>query len=279
MDLSADLAGLCSTWREADAKADLSERDDQAEREAERSTLVASLEQGIGGLDAEIADLRAALQQAELTLKAEAARSAELQAALQKAEMAVKAESAKAQQANALSSGARLKVGKLEDDLNKVSARAEVAESQLAMMERRAAEAEFAATDAMRRSAAEVGPAHQQIDAERAARHSAEQAAAATAKKLEAALKACRGASDECERVRRRNEQLEREVESLKRRLGEQQQEAAGGPTSINEVYDDLAAMERLVNRSLDAGLEDTTAALKTDGSKGSGVRKRTGRS
>ena len=281
MDLSAEISGLCSTWSEMDAKADLGAaaqpEEDLAEREAQRRALVASLEEGIGGLDEENANLRAALRQSGSAVQAEAAssaelhaalqaaeaRSAELEKALQRAEMAIKAEAAKVQQANALSSGARLKVGKLDDDLKKATARAEAAEGQLAMMERRAGEAEFAAMEARRVAASEVGPAHQQIDAERKARHDAEQAAAATAKKLEAALKACRQAGDECERVRKRNDQLEREVETLRRRLGEQQADDAGGPTSIKEVFDDLAAMERLVNRSLDAGLEDTTAALQ----------------
>ena len=68
--------------------------------------------------------------------------------------------------------------------------------------------------------------------------------------------------------MRRRNETLEYEVETLRARLGEQSAPAAGagGNTSINEVMDDLASMERLVNRSLDAGLDEAAGALKTTG-------------
>jgi chromosome segregation ATPase len=269
-----------------------------AEREKQRVKLCDSLELGIGGLHAELAELRAALERSEKMRLADAAS---------------------VQQANALATGSRFKVGKLEADLQRAVARADVAEQQLAAMESRLAAAEREAGSERRRAAAEVGPARDQLDAERRARIEAERAGAAHKEKHEAALKACRQAGDECERVRRRNETLEREVESLKQRLGEQT--GGSGPSSLNEVFDDLAAMERLVpcrlernpagahlcrkpfspirssshacshardpdaavaqvQRSCAAGLDDTTGALRSDkGGAGAagGVRRRTG--
>ena len=73
--------------------------------------------------------------------------------------------------------------------------------------------------------------------------------------------------------MRKTNTRLERENESLRQRLGEQKAEANEGGTSINEVFDDLAAMERLVSRSLTAGLDETTSALKADKGGGGGGR------
>ena len=77
--------------------------------------------------------------------------------------------------------------------------------------------------------------------------------------KLEAAHRTCKQANEECERVRRRNEQLERELESLREIL----QSRSGATTHVDAVIDDLAAMERLVNRSAAAGLDEATDALE----------------
>ena len=144
-------------------------------------------------------------------------------------------------------------------------------------MEQRLGAAEMAAEAARRSLPADAGPTIAQLEAERRARSDAERASAAHKEKLDGALKACRQAGEECERVRRRNEQLEREVDNLKQRLGELNGKGEGGG-SINEVFDDIAAMERLVNRSLESGLGDAASALKSDhgGTKGGGVRKRT---
>ena len=253
-DLSRQVAELTSAWSSADAAsvdiADASAA--QTEREAQRQQIEASLEDGVVSLTAEIADLRERLKRSEFQRAADAQASS---------------------QANALASGARLKAGMLEANLAKATARAEAAEAQLAAMESRCAAAEHSANSERTRTRTELGPLQQQLDKERAARSDAEAAASSHKEKLQEALKACRQATDECERVRKTNTRLERENESLRQRLGEQKAEANEGGTSINEVFDDLAAMERLVSRSLTAGLDETTSALKADKGGGGGGR------
>ena len=254
----AEVESLRSSWRSADTSdASANALAAQiAEREQQRETLAASLESGIGGLHSELAAVREQLRLSEQA-RANEERSAK--------------------QAAALSSGARLKANKLEADAAKATERAEAAEAQLMAMEQRLGAAEMAAEAARRSLPTEAGPTIAQLEAERRARSDAERASAAHKEKLDGALKACRQAGEECERVRRRNEQLEREVDNLKQRLGELNSKGEGGG-SINEVFDDIAAMERLVNRSLESGLGDAASALKSDhgGTKGGGVRKRT---
>ena len=103
-----------------------------------------------------------------------------------------------------------------------------------------------------------------QLDAERAARDESEKAAAQQRDKLEQASKTCKQATEECSRVRRRNEQLEREVETLRQRLGE----GSAGSVGLGDVYDNLESMEQIMMSSDEVGnrnLSRLKRAMKSD--------------
>ena len=160
-----------------------------------------------------------------------------------------------AQQAQALAAGARMKLAKTEGDALRERQRAEIAERAAADAVAHVAAAEAEATHA----ANALRGFKQQLEAEQLARTAAERQAQLSSEKLEAALKTCKQATDECGRVRRRNEQLEREVAALKQRLGEELggcgcgggADGVGGAGGLGEVFENLESMEQTMLRSV----------------------------
>ena len=64
--------------------------------------------------------------------------------------------------------------------------------------------------------------------------------------------------------MRRRNEQLEREVETLRQRLGE----GSAGSVGLGDVYDNLESMEQIMMSSDEVGnrnLSRLKRAMKSD--------------
>jgi DNA repair exonuclease SbcCD ATPase subunit len=253
--LSSELDGLCTSWQQRSDSG--SEEQMQlanltqaaAEREALRSTLCDALAEGIGDVHFELAGVRAALERTEQERNA-----------LQHT----------TQQAQALANGARMKAAKLATDMQREVERAEVAEAALEAMQERAEAAEAAGADRANALAAARASDRTadvlQLEAEREKLR----------ERLATANRTCKQANEECERVRRRNEQLERELEALRELL-----QSRTGATKVDSVLDDLAAMERLVNRSAAAGLHDATDALEFGAElarqkQGDGVRRRT---
>ena len=75
-----------------------------------------------------------------------------------------------------------------------------------------------------------------QLAGEAKARRAAEEEASALKAQLEKALGACGTARDECVRVRRRNEQVERELKALKERMAAALGGGQGGGVGLDEV-------------------------------------------
>lgn len=142
----------------------------------------------------------------------------------------------------------RLKLAKVEADAQREAARADTAEQRAEAAEQRAAAAEQRAAVAEQRAAtAEHAASEERARAQPAARQAREQRDTQR-EKLEDALRACKLATDECERVRRRNEQLERELSLLKQRLGElRAEEGGGGGGGLDEVFNSLGEMETIM--------------------------------
>ena len=85
-----------------------------------------------------------------------------------------------------------------------------------------------------------------QVAAMSAAREREAAEAEAVKRKLADALHVCQTARDECGRVRRRNEQVERELIGLKERMGEP---LDGTPcVGIEEVFKNLGQIETMVS-------------------------------
>ena len=117
-------------------------------------------------------------------------------------------------------SGAHLTVVKLEDEARQAAERRREAEERALAAEERAIAAERAATAALE-ARAENERLREQLAAERLARAKAEQVADSLSEKLAVSTDTCRGAAEECSRVRRRNQTLERELRAVKLSEGE----------------------------------------------------------
>ena len=102
---------------------------------------------------------------------------------------------------------------------------------------------------AARRAAAELGALREQSAAEAAARVALEGAKTALSKQLAEAQRLCAAAGEECARVRKRNEQVERQL------AAEAERRKA---TGVDQVLDDLEQLEGLVGRMPGEGIVES---------------------
>ena len=161
------------------------------------------------------------------------------------------AEGSSASQA-AVSSGMGLKARKLEEQLAQaVQLHGELAAAADQAAERAARAEALAAREqqAARRAAAELGALREQSAAEAAARVALEGAKTALSKQLAEAQRLCAAAGEECARVRKRNEQVERQL------AAEAERRKA---TGVDQVLDDLEQLEGLVGRMPGEGIVES---------------------
>lgn len=85
-----------------------------------------------------------------------------------------------------------------------------------------------------------------------AAREKSERELDTVKKKFDEALKVCQKVSDECARVRRRNEHVERELENLKARL-----HLGEDGVGIDEVFKNLGQMETIIKSKSNSAMVD----------------------
>ena len=251
---------------------------DAEARAEQKELLCASLVDGVDRLQAEVVRLRDALAESEQRRlrQAEMARRSEEQRAsieeragsalgeLKRLQDELAAEQArraaaegsgaanlqKGQQSETMLTAARLKCTKLEASARQEAERADAAAEAVAEAAARADAAErrrHAASAAASKAESELDALMAKLETETAARQAVEREAEARRRQLDEATRACGLATDECARVRRRCELLEREVATLKGRLGDEL--GGGGGVGIDEVFRNLGQMESLVGK------------------------------
>ena len=211
-------------------------RDALAESESMRSREATLARQSSGSqqvLERAVMDADAEAQRLRTALEAEQARTSSAEGSRQAA-------AAEINQLKALATGARLKNQKLEADVQRERAKCEAAAAHVAAAEAQAAAAAQMASNVQGKVASET---HAALEREVATRKQAEKKAEALRMQLAEAMKACEAASAECARVRRRNEQLERELASERELANERHGE---GPQGLGAVFDRLDEMETM---------------------------------
>ena len=258
------LAGLSSARRdEVAALEDLTRVSQLAQqRQAEKDRLCASLVDDLAALQQALLEARQELaeeqrlrageaalaQQAQQKLAARDAQVQEQAAVLKRLEAELQAEQTRRQAAEgssqaqqAVATGMGMKARKLEAQVEE-QAQAQVRlQAAAEQAEARAVRAEELARREQQRgrsAVAELGALKEQREADAAARQTLEGAKATLAKQLAEAQKLCLMAGEECSRVRRRNEQLERQVANeLARRQA----------TGVDQVLEDLEQLEGMM--------------------------------
>jgi len=232
-------------------------RHDLAESKAMRSRETAFAQQASqsrSALEAELERHAAQVQQLQGELDVERAKRTA-------AEGIAAAGQAQAKQQQAVAGGVLLKIKKLESDLAAANERAATEASSAAAAAKRAESAEAAAKALQ----LELQRARELIEAAATNKAtgdrqlvSAERAAAGLSKKhekeLSAAHQACAAASEECLRVRKRNEALERELGNLRERCG---LDRKSGLADTGTVLGNLEQMEEMIAADASAVLQD----------------------